>query len=262
MRQVSMNANDANETVREKLGELAVAFGLLTRLPVPRLLLPAAGARSDAVWAYPLVGATVGALGGAIYWLAHALSLPPAFAALCALAAMIIATGAMHEDGIADFADGLAGRTREQRLAIMRDHQIGTYGVVALMLTLAMRATAVALIAEPGTLMAALIAAGAASRLSAVLLMAALRPARTDGLSVSVGRPDARLAAIALGLTFAICWLLLPFGAALLVVLSAGFGAAAIGRVALTRLGGQTGDVLGASSQLCECLALTVLLIA
>ena len=140
---------NANEMVREKLGELAVAFGLLTRFPVPRLLLPAAGARSDAVWAYPLVGATVGALGGGVYWLAHVLSLPPAFAALCALAVMIIATGAMHEDGIADFADGLAGRTREQRLAIMRDHQIGTYGVIALMLTLAMRATAIALIAEP-----------------------------------------------------------------------------------------------------------------
>jgi len=253
---------NANEMVREKLAELAVAFGLLTRFPVPRLLLPAVGARSDAVWAYPLVGATVGTLGGAVYWLAHSLSCPPAFAALCALAAMIIATGAMHEDGIADFADGLAGRTREQRLAIMRDHQIGTYGVIALVLSLAMRATAVTLLARSSAVVAALIAAGAASRLSAVLLMAALPPARTDGLSVSVGRPDARLAAIALGLTFAVCWLLLPFGVALLVVLSAGLGAAAIGRVALTRLGGQTGDVLGASSQFCECLALAALLIA
>jgi adenosylcobinamide-GDP ribazoletransferase len=259
MRQVSMNAN---ETVREKLAELAVAFGLLTRLPVPRLLLPAVGARSDAVWAYPLVGATVGALGGAVYWLAHSLSCPPALAALWALAAMILVTGAMHEDGLADWSDGLAGRTREQTLAIMRDHQIGSYGVIALVLSLAIRGTAIALIAEPGTVMAALIAAGAASRLSAVLLMAALPHALSDGLSVGVGRPSARLAAAAIGLTFAICWLVLPFGIALLVVLTAIAAAIAVGSSALTRLGGQTGDVLGASSQLAECLALTVLLIA
>lgn len=253
---------NANEMVGEKLAELAVAFGLLTRLPVPRLLLPAVGARSDAVWAYPLVGAAVGAIGGAVYWLAHGFSCPPALAAFWALAAMILVTGALHEDGLADFADGLAGRTREQSLAIMRDHQIGTYGVIALVLSLVVRSTAIALIAEPGAVIAALMAAGAASRLSAVLLMAALPHARSDGLSVAVGRPSARLAATAFGLTFAMCWLLLPFGVALLVVLSAGLGAIAIGRMVLTRLGGQTGDVLGASSQLCECLALTVLAIA
>jgi len=144
----------------------------------------------------------------------------------------------------------------------MRDHQTGTYGVIALVLSLAVRATAIAIIAEPRVVMAALIAAEATSRLSVVLIMAALPPARRDGLSASVGSPTARLAAIALVLTFVITWLLLPFGVALFLILSAVVSSVVLGRVALVRLGGQTGDVLGASSQLCECLALIVLVIA
>ena len=253
---------NAAEMLRKRLAELAAAFALLTRLPVKRLALPRLTVPSEAVWAYPVVGAAVGAIGGAVYWLTHSLSCPPALAVLCALVAVILATGALHEDGLADFADGLAGDTKESSLAIMRDHEIGTYGVLALLLSLAVRATAIALIAEPRAVMAALIAADAASRLSAVLIMAALPLARRDGLSASVGTPTAGLAAIALGVTFIIAWLLLPFGVALLLILSAIVSAVVIGRVALIRLGGQTGDVLGASSQISECLALILLVAA
>jgi len=253
---------NAAEMLRRGLIELAAAFALLTRLPVHRLRLPRLTVPAKAVWAYPIVGAAVGAIGGAVYWIAHSLSCPPALAALCALVAMILATGALHEDGLADFADGLAGDSKERSLSIMRDHEIGTYGVLALLLSLAVRATAIALIAEPRAVMAALIAADAASRLSAVLIMAALPLARRDGLSASVGSPTAGLAAIALGVTFIIAWLLLPFGVALLLILSAIVSAVIIGRVALIRLGGQTGDVLGASSQISECLALILLVAA
>ncbi len=253
---------NAAEMLRKRLAELAAAFALLTRLPVKRLALPRLTVPSEAVWAYPIVGAAVGAIGGAVYWLTYSLSCPPALAALCALVAMILATGALHEDGLADFADGLAGDTKERSLSIMRDHQIGTYGVIALMLSLAVRAAAVTLIAEPRAVMAALIAADTASRLSAVLIMAALPPARSDGMSASVGSPTAGLAAIALGVTFIIAWLLLPFGVALLLILSAIVSAIVLGRVAFRRLGGQTGDVLGASSQICECLALILLVAA
>jgi adenosylcobinamide-GDP ribazoletransferase len=252
---------NASEILRQRLIELAAAFGLLTRLPVHRFALPRLTVPADAVWAYPVVGAVIGAIGGAVYWIAQSLSVPPALAAICAILAMILATGAMHEDGLADFADGLAGDTKERSLSIMRDHQIGTYGVIALALSLAIRATAVALIAEPQNVIAALIGAGAASRLSAVLIMTALPPARRDGLSASVGSPTAGLAGIALLLTFVIAWLALPFGVSLLLILSAIVSASVLGRVALTRLGGQSGDVLGASSQICECLALIVLAI-
>ena len=253
---------NATEILRQRLIELTAAFALLTRLPVHRFALPRLTVQADAVWAYPVVGAAIGAIGGAVYWLAHSLSCPPVLAALCAILAMILATGAMHEDGLADFADGLAGETKERSLSIMRDHQIGTYGVIALVLSLAMRATAITLIAEPHAVMAALVGAGAASRLSAVLIMTVLPPARRDGLSASVGSPTAGLAGITLCLTFMIAWLVLPFVVALLLILSATVSAMVLGRVALTRLGGQTGDVLGASSQVCECLALIVLVIA
>ena len=125
---------------------------------------------------------------------------------------------------------------RERSLSIMRDHQIGTYGVIALVLSLAMRATAITLIAEPRAVMASLIAADAASRVSAVLIMTALPPARGDGLSASIGSPTAGLAATALGVTLVIAWLLLPFGVALLLILSAIVSAIVLGRVALQGL--------------------------
>ncbi len=249
---------NGTEIVRERLSELGYAIGLLTRLPVPGFALRTAPG-ADAVWAYPLVGALVGALGGAVYWLFSLLSVPPALASLFALAAMIVATGAMHEDGVADFADGLAGKTREQGLAIMRDHQLGTYAVIALILSLAARATAIALIAEPASVFAALIAAEATARLASVLVMAALPPARRDGLSASVGQPSFKLAGAASFLVLLIAWVALSFGVAILLVLAAGVSAVAIGLIALNRFGGQTGDVLGAASQLCLCLALTLL---
>ncbi len=252
---------NATEVLREWLAELVAAVALLTRLPVPNLSQPAPRG-AESVWAYPLVGAMVGALGGGAYWLAVWLSLPPALAALCALAIMVVATGALHEDGLADFADGLAGKTPERRLAIMRDHEIGSYGVIALLLSLAIRATAIALIAAPSAVLAALIATDAAGRLAAVLVMAGLPPARTDGLSASVGQPDPRVASVAALLTLAIAWLALSFGAAILVVLAAGVSAAGIGFLAQQRLGGQTGDVLGAACQICQCLALMALVAA
>jgi len=249
---------NAAEFLRERVGELVTAFMLLTRLPVERLSLPVAPNPADAVWAYPLVGAAIGALGGGVYWLASVLSAPPALAALWTLVVMTLATGALHDDGLADFADGLAGTSRERSLAIMRDHHIGAYGVIALVLSFAIRATAIALIAESAAVAAALVAACALSRSSAVLLMAALPPARVDGLSAAVGRPSANLAAAALGVAFVICWLLL-FNLAPIVTMIAIAIALAVGALASARLGGQTGDVLGAGVQLSECLSLTAL---
>jgi adenosylcobinamide-GDP ribazoletransferase len=109
--------------------------------------------------------------------------------------------------------------------------------------------------------LAGLIAADAASRLAAVFVMAALPPARRDGLSASVGQPKAGLAAIALAITFSIAWLALSFATAILLILIASLSAVVIGGIALKRLGGQTGDVLGAASQLCQCLGLTLIAI-
>jgi len=249
----------AADTLRARLAELAAAFTLMTRFPVHRLPLAIAPNPASAVWAYPLVGALVGAIGSGAYWLASSLNCPPALAAPWTLAVLILVTGALHEDGLADFADGLGGSTKGQSLAIMRDHRIGSYGVIALILSLAIRIIAIAVIAETAAVAAALIAAGAAGRRAAGLVMAALPAARADGLSASVGRPSGALAAAALGIAFVVSWLLLPFGTALIAVITAAAAAVTIGAIASARLGGQTGDVLGAAVVLAECLALTAL---
>jgi adenosylcobinamide-GDP ribazoletransferase len=253
---MSMNGAD---WARARFAELVAAFALLTRLPVQLLLVSKPTELALAVWAYPIVGACVGAIGGAIFWIAVSFGFPPAIAAVYALAATVLATGALHEDGLVDAADGLAGKTREQSLIIMRDHQIGTYGAVALLLSLGLRAAALTLLAEPHVVMAALIATGAASRSSATALMAALPHARKDGLSVAAGRPSATTAVVAAALTLLIGLLLLPFGTTVGVLASALIAAAIVGCIALVRLGGQTGDVLGACCQLSECAGLTLI---
>src|SRR5690606_30138395 len=105
------------------LGDLILAAGLLTRLPLPAARAPdpatasSAGRFPRAVWAFPVVGAGVGALQGLVFLLAVWL-LPPVFAALLALGAGLLLTGALHEDGLADSADGLGGRDAGARLAI------------------------------------------------------------------------------------------------------------------------------------------------
>lgn len=247
---------NGTEVLRKRLTELAAAFALLTRLPVPRQPL---AIEANAAWAYPIVGATVGAIGGGVYWIAVTCSFPAALAAIVALLAMVLATGALHEDGLADFADGLAGTTSADRLSIMRDRRTGTYGAVALIFSLGVRATALALMATPGLVLLALIVAGAAGRTSAVLLMAALPPARGDGLSASVGRPSRNIGGIAMAFTFLLGWLLLSFGLSVLVVAVAAAVALGIGGYARSKLGGQTGDVLGAAIQITEGLALALI---
>ena len=167
-----------SEIWRKRAGELAASFALLTRLPVGRFVPPD---ETQAVWAYPIVGATVGLIGGVAYWLLFSLSCPPVLAALLAVATAVLVTGALHEDGLADMADGFGGGTPEKRLAIMRDARVGSYGVLALILSVGLRVGAITLMAKPALVVAALIAAGAASRATAVALMVALPHARSDG---------------------------------------------------------------------------------
>jgi adenosylcobinamide-GDP ribazoletransferase len=237
-------------------GELAASFALLTRLPVGRFVPPD---KTQAVWAYPIVGATVGLIGGVAYWLLFSLSCPPVLAALLAVATAVFVTGALHEDGLADMADGLGGGTPDKRLAIMRDARVGTYGVLALILSVGLRVGAIALMAKPTLVVAALVAAGAASRATAAVLMAALPHARGDGLSVAVGRPTRATAWLATVLAAIIGLLVLPVGPVFWLLVASGLAALAVGSLARNKLGGQTGDVLGASVQVSECASLVVL---
>lgn len=242
---------------RPRPGDLCLAIGFLTRLPMSsgRGDLAAAG------WAFPLAGAVVGALSALVYWLAIRLGLTTLIAAALAVAAGILLTGALHEDGLADFADGLGVRGGPaEKLAAMRASGIGSYGTLVLLLGVLLRVLALAALVGPAGVTPALIAAHAGAR--AVLPWAMCREpqARTDGLAVAAGRPGwgTALAALLIGLVI----LILAEGPLRGVI--AGL-AALLGLlllpVARRQFGGLTGDVLGAVEQVAE-IAILVSLVA
>ena len=238
------------------IGQLAAAFGLLTRLPVGRFR--AAGGGPDpasCVWAYPVAGAAVGALGGGVFWVGVRLGMAPLLAAGWALAALVLATGGLHEDGLADTADGFGGgATRERKLEILRDSRIGSFGAIALILSLGIRATAIAASATP---VASMVAAGALGRAAMIGILLALKPARADGMAASLGRVAPTPAAIGLALAMLVTVSLLspPMAFRAMAVTLASLTAMAM--LAKRQIGGYTGDVLGATDIVVECVVLS-----
>lgn len=237
--------------IRRRLAEAQLALMLLSRLPAGRMAEPPPPAGA-AVWAFPLAGLAVGALAAAVLWAGLAAGLPAPLAAGLALAAQVALTGALHEDGLADLADGLwGGRDAARRLAIMRDSRIGSYGTLALILSLGLRWQALAWLAAQGAGPAAgaLVVLAMTSRLAPALLLAILPPARADGLGHAARDVPraALLAAVPIALAPAF---LLPGGPAMLAAQAA--LVAGLAALVRRRLGGQTGDVLGAGQQLAE----------
>ncbi len=238
------------------LARLHLAVAFLTRLPLPPPAEWPPGALAAAMPGFPLVGVLVGGIGAAVYAIAHML-LPPALAATLALAATIAATGALHEDGLADVADGFGGGAdKERKLAIMKDSRIGSFGVVTLALALMLRAGALSSLASPGLVAGALISAHALARAAIPVVMQVLTPARDDGLGASAGRPDPATAMTATLIAGAFALLLLPGTAAVAAMVGAAIGGGAVAVLARRQIGGHTGDVLGAVEQAAETLAL------
>ncbi|HYN16975.1 MAG TPA: adenosylcobinamide-GDP ribazoletransferase [Actinomycetes bacterium] len=236
--------------MRDFLG--AVSF--LTRVPArtgPRR--PEELARS-VPW-FPVVGAGVGLAVAAIYAGAREL-LPPLPAATVAVVAGICLTGAFHEDGLGDTADAFGGGwDRDSTVRILKDPRLGTFGVLAVAASLLLRVAAVAALA-PAAALAALPAAHALSRAGAVATMTALPTAGEAGLGASYVLALSRrraLAGTAAGLAVALALL----GAtAIWAAAAAALAAYLLGRLALRRIGGVTGDVLGAVQQLGEIVVL------
>jgi adenosylcobinamide-GDP ribazoletransferase len=179
-----------------------------------------------------------------------ALGLSQSVAVLWALAANILVTGALHEDGLADTADGFGGgSTRERKLAIMRDSRIGSYGAIALALSLILRVTALSLATRPAW---SLLLAAVFGRAAMLVLLLLLRPARTDGLAAPLARGAPVLAVVGIALS-------LLLGVLSARALCAATGVAlAMSFAARRQIGGYTGDILGATEQIAECAVLTV----
>ncbi|MCP5075329.1 MAG: adenosylcobinamide-GDP ribazoletransferase [Rhodobacteraceae bacterium] len=235
--------------------DVAAAFSLLTRLPVPVDHARAGARAAAAVWAYPLVGSVIGLLGGLVGMLFWRLGAPLGIAAAGILGTTMLLTGAMHEDGLADCADGLAGgMDRERRLEIMKDSRIGAFGAAALVVVLIARWSGSEAVLWTVSL-PAFVAIGAVSRLPMVLAMYLMSPARATGMAADVGRPQFAAVALAGGLALVICIVALGF---------TGFTALIIGTLAALplflyaqhKIGGYTGDILGGSQQLAEIATL------
>src|SRR6185436_17000465 len=213
--------------VQRLVNDLKIGFIFLTRLPLRHQQAIAKGELSRALWAAPIVGIGVGLLGAGSYALAvQALHLPPLPAAALAVATTVIVTGGLHEDGLADVADGFGGgATRERKLEIMRDSRIGTYGVCGLILSFMLRVSALTSINDPGLVAAALVAAHAAARAPLAAFMRLIPAARTDGMSADAGRPSqgSAMASVLLGLVLLLIGLGFATGVVAVVLLAAGF---------------------------------------
>ena len=246
--------------LHRRTAEATLALAMLTRLPVPQLRdCPPVGASA---WAWPLAGAVVGGLQAAVL-LAAAAVLPPAMAAGLALAAGLLLTGALHDDGLADLADGLSGgRTPAQRLEIMKDSRIGSHGAVALITALGLRWAALAAIATWAStaMFAALIAAQAASRAGLGLMNLAGPQARPRGFAAAATDGlTAPRATAAIALAAALALATLPLTQALTLLAAVALTQLLLLRHARRRLGGITGDVLGAAQITAEIAALAIL---
>jgi adenosylcobinamide-GDP ribazoletransferase len=243
---------------RGPFDDFVIATAVLTRLPVGAAA-PETGAVAAAGWAFPLVGAGIGLICALVFFVAGLLGVPNGPAALLAVAAGLMLTGAFHEDGLADTADGFGGgATRDEKLAIMRDSRHGTFGIVALVLSIGLRAAALAALGDPIRVGLALLAAHAVSRGALPVAMRLLSPARPDGLGAAAGRPSLAVAIIAAAIGAAIALAVLGPRAGLLALLLAGGAVALAAVLARRQIGGYTGDVLGFFQQIGEIVMLLV----
>ncbi len=235
------------------------ALSLLTRIPAPVDHARAAERAAAAAWAWPLVGALVGALTGAVLWLCLALGLPPLAAAAAALAASLTLTGAFHEDGLADCADGFGGGMRpERRMEIMLDSRVGTFGASALALALLAKAAFMAETA-PALAVATFAASGAVSRAVVPLIFRLGPQAKPGGMAATAGAPGWSTVAAALAVGGGLGAAALGWDATAWMAAAALAAALATRAVARAKIGGVTGDVLGAAQMTAELAALGAL---
>ena len=244
------------------LGDCASAFLLLSRIPVTWYRFPDDRPPDfiSSLWAFPLVGMVIGAGGGLVMLGGQMLALPPFVIAICGLTAMVMLSGAMHEDGLADMADGFGGgRDTNTKIRIMHDSRIGSYGVLALVLSVAIRiALYVTCLAQVSGMALVIFMAiiQATARFQPVLQLSAFRVSPHASLAQLTGRPGAvRLAFAALLCLVPMALFLDPTSAAIMAL--SGFTLSIwIGKLASKHVEGLTGDVMGATTILAEIIML------
>ncbi len=238
-----------------------LALSFFTRIPVGKQDFGSL-TLANSIAAFPIAGALIGAVEGGFYLSMLGLGLPTIISAWLAVGFHLLLTGGLHEDGLADTADGLAsGRDKEQKLAIMKDSRIGSYGVLALVTIISLRANIIADFTSGFTTLLIFIATAAGSRAFLALFMYNIEYARASGLAVTAGKPSRNdilttillgsivllvtshiVATIAAAITLAVIYVIIKY-------------------ITIKNFGGITGDTLGASQQISEIGLLIVFLI-
>jgi adenosylcobinamide-GDP ribazoletransferase len=247
--------------LQSRADELRASIAFCTRLPFVGASTSSVNAVAGAAWAFPVVGLIVGGIGALVYALAHRFGLPAWPSATLCVAATLIVTGALHEDGLADTADGFGGgATRQQKLDIMRDSRTGAFGVCALVLSLLLRIGALASFADAHAVVWALIAAHCSARATMPALMWLLPPARDDGLSHAAGRPAGETVAAGAAIALVVLLFCLHPARGVMTAVLLIAATALMAWLAVRQIDGQTGDVVGALEQICEIIVLLLAL--
>nr|WP_298682291.1 adenosylcobinamide-GDP ribazoletransferase [uncultured Dongia sp.] len=226
-----------------------LTLGFFTRLPVKSVT----GNLGEAAAAFPFAGLVVGLIGALVYFVAMEIGLSGLLAALLAVAATGIVTGALHEDGWADVCDALGARGGvAERLEILRDSRLGSYGGLALIFGTSIKVAAIANLGAPELVAGALVATHTLSRGVLPLIMARMQLARSTGLAAGAGRPTQSAANWSLVIALLISVIAVAPVAALVALLAALAATWLVGKLAQKKFGGYTGDVLGAVEQVAE----------
>jgi adenosylcobinamide-GDP ribazoletransferase len=249
---------ELGERVRRLPRDTHECLAFFSRLPVGSSYDLTDFRISAAAW--PLAGGVIVLVPAIVLWGAISIGLPSLIGAALALLLAVAITGGLHEDGLADTADGFGGgESRERKLEIMRDSRLGSYGALALIFSVMIRTMSLAMLSgDPGRGVIALFAIALASRSLALWHWSSLDPARSEGLAFSAGRPDWRALAISAGLgVVGLAALLLAFGsAAIIAAVLAVLLTAFFTKLAEQQIGGHTGDTIGASQQIAEAALL------
>jgi adenosylcobinamide-GDP ribazoletransferase len=247
------------------IADTARAVGFLSRLPVPDGYFDGKSPGiAESARAFSLAGVVVAVPAGLVLFVLLVLGLAPLFACSIAVACLVVTTGALHEDGLADCADGFwGGRDRDSILKIMKDSNIGAYGTLALVLVVLLRVsglTAIAAGSSALTASLALLAVAAISRAAMVWHWHRLPAAKADGVAASVGWPDGDSMVFAV-VSAAVLLAVLGYaaggvGGVFSVFLLCAIVCTGFSRIARNKIGGHTGDSIGATQLVCEIAAL------
>jgi len=246
--------------ISTRYNEIKLAITLLTRIPIGSIKgeVPAISVTG---WVWPIIGLLIGLASGGVYLLGSYLNFPPPISALLSISISILLTGGLHEDGLADVADGFGGgHTKERKLEIMRDSRVGTYGILALIISVGFRVITVACFTEPLVAFSAILLTSAISRTAMILALSFMPVARNDGMGHTASdKSNQKIAYIALGI-MSVGMIPIGFVISFSIFVILIISCTLFGWVAIRQIGGQTGDVLGTMQQIAEVTTLLVFL--